>query len=180
MRTLNIRKSIVGISLLALLLACTTDKQLVVSRIIDGDTIEITFPDGSTEKLDLAHIDAPERAQPMGRQATLYLQKNLLKQVVSFDEYDRILLRGKPVALLMLQQGLAWDASEKAPFDVQLAYQNAHHQAQESGVGLWGLEHALRVPPWQWRQDATQLSEYSRAKQHRRTNKDSAQKPKGQ
>lgn len=148
-----------GLGMFFLLTACTPSNQHVVTKVIDGDTVEVTLADKTLQKIDLKFVDAPEREQPMGREASIYLTNNLLQQAISFDEHNRILLDDKPVAQLMIEKGLAWNVSEEAAFDVQLAYRAAQDLAIKQQIGLWGLEHALRVPPWEWRRQATQPSQ---------------------
>lgn len=162
-----------------ILAGCSPAPVYRVSAVIDGDTLKITHPDGSVRQTELLWIDAPEREQPMGRQATLYLQKNLLKQEVSFDKHQQVLMDNTPVAQLLLENGLAWDISQDAPFEIQLRHREIQAQAMNNGVGLWSLEHALRVPPWQWRQDAKKQSPWSmnQQRQQRRNQQNKKEQP---
>lgn len=129
-----------------------------VTQIIDGDTVKVTFPNGNVQHVDLVYIDAPEREQPMGREARAYLREKLLEQPVTFDAEKRLLLNGQPVAKALLENGLAWQSPDEAPFDIDLDYRSTQQQAMNNARGLWSLPHSLRVPPWQWRQDAKRPS----------------------
>ena len=63
------------------------------SRVIDGDSLELAIS-GSQLKIRLAEIDAPERDQPYGSEATAALEKlvqgrGVRIEVVAIDRYGR-------------------------------------------------------------------------------------------
>lgn len=94
----------------------------VVTKVTDGDTVWIqpSTPNVKRIKLRIEGIDAPERCQPWGRQATQALSARVMGQRVSVpdtgrrsqDVYGRalgpLLLQGEDVGAWMVRQGHAW------------------------------------------------------------------------
>lgn len=148
------------------------------------------------QTIALAYIDAPEIEQPFGKTAKDYLKnklqdKNVLLRYVNEQTSETSGESASPVAaelfidgininLDLLDQGLAW-STVKPPLttsNVHDSYTNAQTNAMNTGSGLWALEHGLRVPPWQWRAQATEQREpprYARMLQHRNTQYQSTQ-----
>jgi micrococcal nuclease len=93
----------------------------VVTHVTDGDTVWVQ-PDATGTprkpvKLRLQGIDAPERCQAWGAQATAALASRVLHQRVQVrtrakDSYERTLgnlrLGGEDVSAWMVEQGHAW------------------------------------------------------------------------
>jgi endonuclease YncB( thermonuclease family) len=48
-----------------------------VERVIDGDTFVAIFPDGSSEKVRLRHINTPERGEKGFTEATVWLKSRI-------------------------------------------------------------------------------------------------------
>jgi endonuclease YncB( thermonuclease family) len=94
-----------------------------VSRIVDGDTLWLkTAPDAEPLVIRIEGIDAPERCQPGGADATqaltkLALNRNVSVRIVARDEHARIV--GKvfdgtvDVGDRMVRDGHAWSARFK-------------------------------------------------------------------
>ena len=95
-------KSLRFLLVLISLLACTrgnteaegTELRGQVTRVIDGDTLELTVAPDRLVRIRLAQIDAPETAQPYGEQATaalsrLALGERVRVEVVDIDRYGR-------------------------------------------------------------------------------------------
>ncbi|EOB5036985.1 thermonuclease family protein [Campylobacter upsaliensis] len=92
-----------------------------VSRVIDGDTIELLAKENPYNhitklKIRLYGIDAPELKQAYGKEAKEYLSALVLKQEVSLiienkDKYERIVgtifLKGKDINKEMVKNGYA-------------------------------------------------------------------------
>lgn len=141
-----------------------------VIAIIDGDTLRLST-DSHTFIANLAFIDAPEKEQPFGREASTHLKKLLLNHSVLIQPEDDAWVmyrRGENVNLTQLQKGFAWlsqplmksvektTATEaKTPLN---KYIYAYQTASENLQGLWALEHDLRVSPWQWRKQTVEIS----------------------
>ena len=92
---------------------------MVASRIIDGDTIEVTDADGHTEKVRLIGIDTPERGEcgfneSSARLSELILMSNVQLVPGGTDDRDRYkrLLRYVDIGeidagLVLIQEGFA-------------------------------------------------------------------------
>jgi micrococcal nuclease len=103
--------------------AQAAELEATVTRVVDGDTVWLQAAgksDGKKSKpfkLRLQGIDAPERCQAWGAQATAALSARVLHQRVqvqtrSKDDYDRTLgnirLQGEDISAWMVSQGHAW------------------------------------------------------------------------
>ncbi len=113
------------ITVLVLLPACNSspaarpDESMVASRIIDGDTIEVTDAGGHTEKVRLIGIDTPERGEcgfkeSGARLLELILNLDVLLVPGGTDDRDRYkrLLRYVDIGeidtgLVLIQEGFA-------------------------------------------------------------------------
>jgi len=137
-----------------------------VSRVLDGDTIEVRK--GSiTLKIRLVGIDAPETSrkkhmpgQPYSQQSTQLLNKLVLSKTVdvktyAMDRYGRALsevfVDGNNVNLEMVKAGLAevYRGSPAKGQDVG-PYWNAEEDARKSGKGMW-VQGNKYVSPREWR-----------------------------
>lgn len=140
-----------------------------VTRVIDGDTLDVLLSTGRI-RVRLQGVDAPERDQPGGPQATQWLQQRVLDhdvliEPVSQDRYERM------VAILhlgdanlnheLLRSGHAWAyrrylrAADRVFCDIEFA-------ARREQAGLWGL--AGPRAPWEFRASQGQgpFTDYSR------------------
>lgn len=84
------------------------DHQLVpvkVTHVVDGDTMDVQFQDGTKETIRLLLVDTPETVhpdkpiQPLGPQASTFAEQTLSGQDVNIeigeskrDKYDRLLV----------------------------------------------------------------------------------------
>ncbi len=128
-----------------------------VERVIDGDTVAVTAG-GGREVVRIAGIDAPEKKQPLGREAAEFLSSLVLGREVDLwwnwrDQYGRIigeirLPDGTDAGYAMLEKGLAlhYLQHNKDP-----DYADAQQRAILRGLGFWGLPVELREDPWDWR-----------------------------
>lgn len=137
-----------------------------VSRVIDGDTIEVRK--GAIKlTVRLVGIDAPEEShkkyqpgQPFSQQSTKYLAKIALNRsadVKSYgaDRYGRVLgevfVDGNKVNLEMVKAGLAEVyRGTPAPGQDVSPYWNAEEIAKKAGKGMWSLGDKY-VSPREWR-----------------------------
>ena len=122
----------------------------VVTRIIDGDTIEVLLDEGKTYQVRYIGMDTPERGDPFYEETTAKNREllgsgivTLVKDVSETDRYDRllryVLTESAFVNLELVKLGYAQAAAY--PPDVSCAeiFLEAQRVAQESGLGLWPL-----------------------------------------
>ncbi|EAH9135646.1 thermonuclease [Campylobacter upsaliensis] len=127
-----------------------------VSRVIDGDTIELLAKTSKTNpynhiaklKIRLYGIDAPELKQAYGKEAKEFLSALVLKQEVSLiienkDKYDRfvgtIFLKGKDINKEMVKNGYA-----HAYESFSKKYLAEQADAKMFKLGLWQDERAVK------------------------------------
>lgn len=127
-----------------------------ITRVIDGDTIEISH-NGISDKVRLYGIDCPEIDQPYGELAWYRTSELALNKDVSIEEIGRdqdkrlvgvVILPGKRnLNQLLVAEGLAWWYRECAPKSTELP--KLESAAQNKRIGLWADSDA--VPPWSFR-----------------------------
>ncbi|EOX5613701.1 TPA: thermonuclease family protein [Klebsiella pneumoniae] len=133
-----------------------------VTRVIDGDTIEIkTLPAKIVVyevpiRVRLINIDAPEKKQPFGRWSTNQLKALLAGQSVTVsytqtDRYGRVLGRvvtanGTEVNRQQVLKGAAWVYDR---YNTDNSLPALQREAQKQKRGLWADNQP--VPPWEWR-----------------------------
>ncbi|MCR2108595.1 thermonuclease family protein [Campylobacter upsaliensis] len=123
-----------------------------VSRVIDGDTIELLAKENPYNhiaklKIRLYGIDAPELKQAYGKEAKEYLSALVLKQEVSLiienkDKYDRfvgtIFLKGQDINKEMVKNGYA-----HAYESFSKKYLAEQADAKKFKLGLWQDERVM-------------------------------------
>lgn len=106
----------------------------------------------------LAGIDAPEIAQPYGKQAMQELEKLLLGKtlVIVFDDVDRygrivgdVWIGDMHVNRVMMERGAAWFYTQYARDERLFQVEEA---ARDARRGLWSLPAKDRIEPWVWRE----------------------------
>ena len=116
-------------------------------RIVDGDTLEI----GLTT-LRLQGIDAPEVAQPGGRDAVAALARLVEGKLVRCDgterdDYKRLIAKcyagDADINAAMVRQGFAW-----AYVKYSQEYVGLEHAAKNEQAGIW---RGNPEPPWDYR-----------------------------
>lgn len=129
-----------------------------VTRVSDGDTVTLRM--GSrAEKIRLVDIDAPELAQPHGRDAKDALEDLVLREPVTVstagrDRHRRILGRierdrdGLDVNLEMVRMGHAWAYSRGSG---RRAVEGLEAQARLARRGLWTDAAPERPSDWRRR-----------------------------
>lgn len=133
-----------------------------VRRIIDGDSIDITF-NGESLNVRLACIDAMEKDAPGGKESTSVLEalvpiKSKLEiKVVDIDLYGRLIVEAyldkELINAKMVQNGAAvvykkYLSNCKGHEDNLLSLEN---EAKINGLGFWGLPKPQQIKPWDWR-----------------------------
>ena len=139
--------------------ACAPAPEAVITgevvAIHDGDTLSV-LTGGTTVRVRLACIDAPEQGQAFGSRARQRLAEEAIRrtvrvEVVDHDDYGRTVGRvwadGTLVNLELVRAGLAWHYTYHCPDDRALAA--AETEAKTARRGLWAEPGP--VPPWQWR-----------------------------
>ena len=125
-----------------------------VSRVVDGDTIEVSPAIDSIADVRLIGVDTPETyggVEPYGRQASAFTENVLAGQRVALefdvetvDQYGRLLAYvylpdGSMFNETLVRQGYA----QVATFPPNVRYTDrflaAQEQARLEGAGLWGL-----------------------------------------
>ena len=122
----------------------------------DGDSITVSR-EGERIKIRLADIDAPERAQPYGKQSRASLRELVGKRRVRIDsrvvdQYGRLVaqvsIEGQDVNREQVRRGMAWTYSYRSADN---PYQHSQDEARAAGRGLWSQPDPQ--PPWRWRKD---------------------------
>jgi endonuclease YncB( thermonuclease family) len=128
-----------------------------VARVIDGDTVDAQFEDGSTDRVRLIGIDTPEVVDPrkpvqcFAREASTHAHELLDGQAVSIemdssqgdrDIYGRLLAYiwlpdGRNFGEVMIADGFAHEYTYNLPYAYRDSFRAAQDAAMASQVGLW-------------------------------------------
>jgi len=141
-----------------------------VLRVIDGDTLLLQTPDNLRQSVRIAGIDAPEPAQPHGREARDYLARlvssgDLRAECPKLDHRASVVCKvwARPtdcascertidLGLAQISGGMAWwhrrYALEQSAED-RKRYEAEEQTARQNRRGLWADKEP--VPPWEWR-----------------------------
>lgn len=126
-----------------------------VTRVLDGDTVHLDTEDGETTTIRLEGVDAPEKDQRFGPQATRWLIHQLSgnrvqAEISDTDRYGRSLghlyVDDRWINQELVEAGFAWHYVQYSK-DVRLA--EAQNNARSEPRGLW--VDARKVAPWDWR-----------------------------
>jgi micrococcal nuclease len=120
-----------------------------VTRVIDGDTIEVQMVDGAIYKVRYIGIDTPGRDEPWFIEANransdLIVGKTvtLVKDVSEVDQYDRllryVLVEDVFVNYELVSQGLSDIAFYPPDLACKEAFLQAAQSAREAKIGIWG------------------------------------------
>ncbi len=129
-----------------------------VSKIIDGDTLDVKLPHGATERVRLIGIDTPESVDPrrpvqcFGYEASAYLKKLIGTQPVYIerdalsddrDKYGRLLRYiflpdNTFVNEKMVADGYAY-AYTRFAFTFKTSFVAAQRDARAGSRGLWSV-----------------------------------------
>jgi micrococcal nuclease len=124
------------------------EETVTVTRIIDGDTLDVRFGDGTVDRVRLIGIDGPEPGQPFAAQASAHLaslvegrEVVMVSDVSDRDRFDRLLgylfVGSLFVNEEMVRAGWAWAVRYPPDTAMALVLEAAQEQAQTAGVGLW-------------------------------------------
>lgn len=126
-----------------------------VTRIIDGDTIDVLLSSGRI-RVRLHGVDAPERNQPGGSAASAWLTQQLGNkpvqlEPVSQDQYDRmvavVLREDRNINRELVQAGHAW-AYRRYMRRSERELCALEERARRERAGLWA---AAARAPWEFR-----------------------------
>lgn len=132
-----------------------------VVAVTDGDTIKVVTADLAEERVRLAGIDAPERAQPFGNVSKQHLSDLVYGKTVSVEWHKRdrwgrivgvVLVEGVDAGLEQINNGLAWHYKKyeaEQPAQERNRYSEAENTARSNHIGIWSELDPL--PPWSWR-----------------------------
>ena len=129
-------------------------EDLVIKRVVDGDTVHVFFKD-QVYKIRLTEIDAPERDQPFGNDSTTFLKQLLLDGKVDVDisgtdkygrKLGRLYWKGKDINRELVSAGYAWVYDQ---YVTDNSFYENQIKAQQEKRGLWS--DANSIEPWNWR-----------------------------
>ena len=142
-----------------------------VTKVSDGDTIQVVDPLGTRVKVRLYGIDAPEtekrsrktgrvgkEGQPYGEEAFQALQgkiggQRVKAEVVAIDRYRRavsvVWLGERNINKEMVREGFAWAYRQYLERPHTSEYIQAEDQARRERRGLW--RQVNPQPPWEFR-----------------------------
>lgn len=132
-----------------------------VTKVTDGDTIQVTTPEGTKLKVRLYGIDAPETekrnqktrqinkpGQPFGKEALKALEgkvfnKRVRLDIVDIDHYRRMVsivwLGNRNINLEMVREGFAEAYKEYLKPPYRAEFIRAEDAARAEKRGVWGL-----------------------------------------
>ena len=141
-------------------------------RVIDGDTILVDNPNGARQSVRIAGIDAPEPAQPYGRESRESLARlvsvgEVRAECPALDHRISVICkvwahptdcpncdRTIDVGMAQILGGMAWwyrrYEFDQTPKDRNL-YEAAEKTARDNKRGLWAGQNP--VAPWEWRRE---------------------------
>jgi len=145
--------SILVLFLLTLAIGCVAPIAPLVTRVIDGDTIEVDI-DGTIYKVRYIGLDAPELDDKqaefcaLAQEATRYNRQlvegktvRLEKDISETDKYERLLryvyVGDTFVNAELVRQGLAWAEAYEPDIKYQDYLEELETEARQAGRGLW-------------------------------------------
>ena len=133
-----------------------------IVKIKDGDSVVLLDNSNQQHEIRLAHIDAPERGQPFGKQSKEFLSNLIANELVTLlitddpDRYGReigeiVLPDGSIANEEMVKAGFAWHYDK---YSNAWTYRKLERQAKNELLGLWKDGNAMA--PWEWRDSKKQ------------------------
>ena len=132
------------------------DATVKVSRVVDGDTIEISPAVDGNEEVRLIGMDTPEtkdpseEVEPLGPEASAFATDELTGHSVGLefdverkDQYGRLLayvyLDGEMLNEVLVGEGLAQAYPYEPNTRYEVRFAAAQERARTAGSGIWGL-----------------------------------------
>ena len=132
--------------------------QTIVAKVIgvkDGDTMVFLF-DNKQITVRLEHVDCPEKNQPFGYKAKVFVSDFCFGKevtVISNGKRDRngrwiaeVFYKNQNLGKELVRNGLAWHFKR---YSKNLNYAQLEITARNKKAGLWQEENP--VEPWNWR-----------------------------
>lgn len=132
---------------------------VVVAGVVDGDTVDVERPDGTTDRVRLIGINAPESDECFAREAAEELRAlvdgaavELVADTTDRDRYDRLLryveVDGSDVGETLIESGHA--IARRYPPDTMRAdaYERAQEAPEQARIGLWAPSACGRATPF--------------------------------
>jgi endonuclease YncB( thermonuclease family) len=153
------RHRAVALALACALLAASHEPPFTahVKSVVDGDSLFVSIAPSHEVEVRLFGIDCPEGDQPYGNQARealagLVSGREVRVEPVDRDSYGRTVARisvgERDVNAELVRAGAAWVYRRYTDDPKLIALES---EARAAHRGLWGLEGAAPVPPWDWR-----------------------------
>lgn len=146
--------SVLLIILIPLLVFAQTHSGKIIA-IKDGDTV-VMLVKNKPQTIRLAHIDTPEKKQPYGTAAKIFLSGRIYGrevQAVIAGKPDRncrwiaeIFSQNQNINKELVRNGLAWHYKQYSKNDNYAALERI---ARQKKTGLWKDQGP--IAPWQWR-----------------------------
>lgn len=134
-----------------------------VTRVVDGDTLDIQRPVGGVVRIRLAGIDAPEKRQPCGPEASAYLASQASKgtavevKPLGTATYGRMVAwvhlasrNEENLSVLLASEGYAWRLPGYPCYPFCGAIERAQVRAKQRRLGCW-QDHSDIEMPWDYR-----------------------------
>ncbi|MBQ3892921.1 MAG: thermonuclease family protein [Desulfovibrio sp.] len=139
-------------------------EEYTVSRVADGDTLELRDPRGGTLRVRLYGIDAPEGRQSFGNESRANMQRiakgrkvrikrlytdNFQRAVAIVYLCDNNRIDALSLNERQIQDGMAWVYDFFCTSQECNTWKFEEAMAKTRRIGLW--KNPAPVPPWQWR-----------------------------
>lgn len=134
----------------------TTGDLVDVSRVVDGDTVHVTMPDGRDETIRLLGVNTPETTKGhhdcYGQQATDFTRDFTAAHRLQLtpdptqsdrDRYGRLLryatdaVTGADLEQELIRHGFGHEATYAGKYQRQAVYRQAQREARAAGAGGW-------------------------------------------
>lgn len=149
--------------LFPILLFSQTYKVIAVK---DGDTV-VLLMDGQPQTVRLTHVDCPEKKQPFGNVAKVFVSDLCFGKFVKIagdGKKDRnkrllaeiILQNGTNVNKELVKNGFAWHFKK---YSKNQKYAQLEIEARKKKLGLW--KDKKPIAPWEWRKQRKSSSQRS-------------------
>lgn len=151
-------------SIFILFLSCSTKTADIlpnefIAKVIgvkDGDTVEVLY-NKKPVIIRLEHIDCPEKKQPFGKKAKLFVSDLIFGKNVKIiskgkkDRWKRVIavmetLDGRNVNKELVKNGLAMHFKK---YSKDISYDKIEVQAKKQKIGMWQQENVIE--PWNYR-----------------------------